>query len=114
SFTIVLILFEGEGDVECSLVLGKEVVALRGPPGDRAKDAAVLAQRHFQVALLELARTVDDLHSSSREHRAGVSGAERRQRGNAARNAAGNAAEGKVAVNPQPRHQVVGTEGFIR
>src|SRR5436190_1725014 len=40
--TIVLILFEGERDVECGFVLGEEVVPLRGAPRDCPEDAPLL------------------------------------------------------------------------
>ena len=61
-------------------VLGDEGLALRRPPGDAAHDAAVLPERHLQVALLEAARAVDDLDAAGAEDRARVAGAERRQR----------------------------------
>src|SRR5258705_5468444 len=50
--TIVLILLEREGDVERGFVLDEIVVALGRAPGDRAKNAAVLLERHLQVSLL--------------------------------------------------------------
>ena len=67
------------------------VVALGGAPGDGAEDAAVLLERHLQMALLQLARAVDDLDAARREDRPRIAGAERRQRRDAGRDAAGDA-----------------------
>ena len=91
--SIVLVLLEREGDVERGLVLGEVVVALGGAPGDGAEDPAVLLERHLEVALLQLARAVDDLDAARREHRPRVAGAERRERRDAGGDAAGDAAE---------------------
>src|SRR6187455_1999358 len=67
--SIVLILLERKGDVDGALVLGEIVVLLGGAPGDRAEDAAILLQRHFEVALFELAWAIDDLDPPRRKHR---------------------------------------------
>src|SRR5262249_60149655 len=82
--SIVLILFEREGDVDGGLVLGEVVVAIRGAPGDGAEDAAVLLERHLEVARLQLSWTVGDLDAAGRKHRPGIAGAEGRQRRHAA------------------------------
>ena len=110
---VVLILLEREGDVERGLVLGEVVVALGRAPGDGAEDAAVLLERHLEVPLLQLARTVDDLDAARGEHRPRIAGAERRQRRDAGGDAAGDAAKRQVAVDPQARHQVVGPERLV-
>ena len=94
-------------------MLGQVVVPLGRAPGDGAENAAVLLERHLQVALLQLARAVDDLDAARREHRPRIAGAERRQRRDAGRDAAGDAAERQVAVDPQARHQVLGAERLV-
>src|SRR5262245_59204282 len=78
--TIVLVLLQRERDVERSLVLGEEIVAFGGTPGHGAEDAAILPQRHLEMAFLQPARTVDDLHPPRREHGPGIAGAKRGQR----------------------------------
>ena len=65
-------------------LLGEEVGALGGAPGDRAEAAAVLAERHLEVALLQRARTVDDLDAGGVEDRPRVGQAERPHRVEAA------------------------------
>src|SRR5262249_54230165 len=77
---IVIVLFEGEGDIERRLVFREEVVTLGGAPGDGAEDSALLFQRHLQVPFFQLARAVDDFDAAGGEDRAGIAGAERRQR----------------------------------
>ena len=79
-FAVVLILLQRESDVERGFVLGEVVVPLGRAPGDRAENAALLLERHLEVALLQLSRTVDDLDAARGEHRPRIAGAERRQR----------------------------------
>src|SRR4051812_453814 len=98
--TIVLILLEREGDVDGPLV-AKRVLPFGGTPGNRAEDAAVLLQRHLEVALFQLARAVDDLHSPGGKHRTRVAGAERCERGHAGRDAAADRPEREIAVDAQ-------------
>src|SRR5262245_11843116 len=109
-FAVVLVLIEGERDVERRLVLSEEVVSLGCAPGDRAENPALLFERHLQVALFQLSWTVDDFDTAGSEYRARVAGAERRQRRHSGCDAAGDAAERKVTVDPQARHQVVWAE----
>src|ERR1051325_4172648 len=62
--SIVLVLFQREGDVDRAadrLARGEVVVPLRGAPRDRAEDAPFLLERQLQVTLLQHARAVDDL-----------------------------------------------------
>src|SRR5262245_22765218 len=110
---IVLVLFEGEGDVERGFVRFEVLMAFGGAPGNRAEDAALLLEGHFQVALFELPRTVDDLDASSREDGPRVAGAKRGQRYDALGHRTGDGAKRQVAVDPQPRHEVLGTERFV-
>src|SRR5690242_7215334 len=62
SLAAEFVLLQGEGDVHGRAVLGEERLALGGPPGDGAEHTPVLPQAHLQVAVLEAARAVDDLH----------------------------------------------------
>src|SRR3954465_12553421 len=79
-FAVELVLFERIRHVNRRAVLAEVIVPLGGAPGDGAKDAAVLLERHLEVALLELTRTVDDLHAARRKHGPGVARAEGRER----------------------------------
>src|SRR5262245_47718578 len=54
-FSIVLVLFQRERDVERGPVLGQVVVPFSGTPGDRTEDAAVLLEGHLEMAFLQLA-----------------------------------------------------------
>ena len=94
-------------------MLGDERLPLRGAPGDAADDAPVLAERHLEVALLDAARTVDDLDAARPEDRAGVSGAERRQHRQLGGDLLVDRAEGQGAVDPEPRTQVVRLEAAV-
>src|SRR5438876_2954422 len=113
AFSIVLIVLEREGDVERRFVLGEVVVALRGAPGDRAEDAPFLLERHLEVPLLQLARAVDNLDPAGDEHWPRIACAERRKRGDAGGDAAGDAAKRQIAVDAQPRHQILGAQRFV-
>src|SRR3954453_21767407 len=87
--TIVLILLEREGDVDGPLV-AKRVLPFVGTPGNRAEDAAVLLQRHFEVTLFQLSRYVNHPGPPGGKHRTRVAGAERCERGHAGSDTAGN------------------------
>src|ERR1700733_11009651 len=62
--SIVLVLIEGERDVDGGLVLSEVVVTLGGAPRDGAEDAAILLERHLEVALFEPAWPVHDLDAA--------------------------------------------------
>src|SRR5207247_8085166 len=110
--TPVLILLQGERYVESRPMLVQIVDPVSRPPGNRAKDAAFLAKRHFEVTIFERLWTVDDLHAPSGKHRLWVAGAERRERRDAGRDAGGDAAKGQIGVDPQARHQVFWSQCF--
>ena len=88
--------------------------ALGGAPGDGAEAAAVLAERHLEVAILERPRAVDDLD----RHRRGRSGAG--WPGRTAPSGSRPSTRSGVmllrlqrAVDAQPRPQLVGLEHVV-
>src|SRR5262249_59043595 len=97
---VILILLQRERYVERGLVLGEVVVPLGSPPGDRPENTTLLAQRHLQVPILELARAIDDLDTSRREDRSRIPRPERRQGRHPGGDAARDAPERQIAIDP--------------
>src|SRR5262245_5992939 len=89
------------------------VVALGGTPGNCAESTTLLIERHFEMPLLQLSRTIDDLDPTCREDRTRVSGAKWGKCRDFGGHAAANAPKSEIGVDAQSRHQVVGSECFV-
>src|SRR4029078_1991793 len=58
-FPLIFVAVEREGQVDTGAVLLEELGAFRGAPGDRLEPAALLAEGHLQVTLLQRAGAID-------------------------------------------------------
>src|SRR6478735_1076918 len=69
---LILVSVEREREVHAAAMFFEELGALGQPPGHRAKPPALLIERHFQMAVLDRFRSVDDLHWARMEDRPGI------------------------------------------
>src|SRR5207244_13426403 len=90
-----------------------EGLALGGAPCDAAEDAAILAEGHLQVAVLETARAVDDLDVARAEDGAWIAGAKRREHRQLGSHLLVDRAKRQRAVDPQARTEVVGAKAAV-
>ena len=110
---LVSIVFERKREVQRRPVLGDELLALDGPPRNRAENAAVLLERHLQMLLLEAPWTIDDFNPLRLEQRTRIAGAERRQERHFSGEIAVDVAESQTSVDSQTRLEIVRSQQVI-
>ena len=88
-------------------------VTFGATPGNRPQHAAVLTQRHLEVAVFQASRAVDDLDAGRREYRLRISGAEGCEAHDLRGHRAAQLAKAEPRVDAEPGTKVIGPEALV-
>src|SRR6476469_5169508 len=108
-----LVLVEGEREVDAGAMLGEKGGAVRGAPRDRAEAAAVLAEGHLEVPILERPRAVHDLDRHGVEDGPRVRHAEGGHQVEAVHEVGRDLLQVQRTIDAQARTQVIGLEHLV-